>query len=130
MTTFVPSERRIRERNLREHGRATYLRSEIPSELLREHRPALYTRRLAEKTARKPPEAEDDSTWERFTSKAKKFAVKSKETISAKYSQGRRNGEDDVVELLPISNSETSSFNSSRLQPTRREPPRGIFDDV
>ena len=105
------------------------LRSQVPSEMLREHRPALYTRSLAEKAARRPPEIEDDSRWGRFVSRAKGVASKGKAAISAKYVSGRSKGQDDIVELLPTTNHDEPR-RSSALNSARCEPPKRLFDDV
>ncbi len=104
------------------------LRTQGPSELLREHRPTHYTRRLAEKAARKPPEGEDDSRWGRFVVKAKGVASKGK-AVSAKYVPGRNKKQDDAIELLPTTNSDEPR-RSSALNAARREPPKDLFDDI
>ena len=78
--------------------------------------------------------------------KAKGLAVKSKNTITAKYHSARRKSHDDVIELLPSNSSSDNlrltahsssgvgvSGSSGRLSSRgggSREPPRDMFNDI
>ncbi len=110
------------------HNYTMQLRTQVPSELLREHRPTHYTRRLAEKAARRPPEGVDDSRWAKFVGKAKGVATKGK-AVSARFVPGRSAEQDDAVELLPTTNFDEPR-RSSALDASRRQPPKGLFDDI
>jgi len=133
---LMKRERRLRERNIREHGKATP-RDQLPFELLRESRVnTLYANARRNKPHPRPTPSpqEDQSVFGRFVSKAKRVTFKGKAAISARYHSARGRGKEDTLELLPHSGSaEEMSGRSSSSIGTRtsfREPPRDIFDDI
>lgn len=125
------TERRIRERNLREDGKKSK-RDQLPFELLRESSNSRrgieqFSMRRAERdpnpSSRQIPLIEDEgSHLGRFVGRVKGLATKGKGAISSKYQSSklalgrRKKDEDDVVELLATGGS--SSSDSSTQRPT------------
>lgn len=88
----------------------------------------------------------DDSRFSRFVGKAKNFAVKSKDSIVAKYHSVRAGKQDDAVELLPANSSSEelvqsvggvgsrgsgqSNFGLGVVSRSPGEPPKDLFDDI
>ena len=111
-------------------------RDQLPFELLKESKlnsiyaNARRSRPHGGKPAQTPPE--DQSIFERFMTKAKGVASKSKVTMSARYHSARGKRDEDSLELLQDSGSEERFVpSSSRVRSTNlREPPRDIFDGV
>lgn len=115
----------------------TQRRDQLPFELLKESKlNSIYANARKSrphhggKPAQTPPE--DQSIFERFMTKAKGVASKSKVTMSARYHSARGKRDEDSLELLQDSGSEERFVpSSSRVRSTNlREPPRDIFDGV
>lgn len=114
------TERRIRERNLREHGKGKN-RDQLAFQFLRESSDSTGSRRgtdhissrLSERgrsssSRDQTPLLEDDTRFKKFLGWARAYAVKSKEAFSnynpskAVFTRRGRGGDkDDVLELLP-----------------------------
>ena len=117
---------------------STQRRDQLPFELLKESKlNSIYAnaRRSRPHHGGKPAQtpAEDQSIFERFVTKAKGVASKSKVTMSARYHSARGKRDEDSLELLQqdSGSEETFGSSSSRVRLTNlREPPRDIFEGV
>lgn len=126
-------------------------RDQLPLELLRETQNSDIVNRLAQRRAERESLSqskteEDTSRFGKLMSKAKGFARKSKDTISAKYTAAKnRRHHDDSVELLPSNSSSENLQRTARLslggsvrverggsypQRSTGSPPRDLFDDL
>lgn len=128
-------------------------RGQLPLELLRETQNSDIMNRLAQRkaertTLKQQTDDEDQTRFNKFLSKAKGFARKSKDTIAAKYTAARNRGhQDDSVELLPSNSSSEDLQRTERLsaslggsvrvergssypQRSSGSPPRDLFDDL
>lgn len=125
-------ERRIRERNLREHGKKSN-RDQLPFELLRESSNSRrgieqFALRRAERdpnpSRRQTPLIEDEQSHiGRFVGRVKGLAAKGKGAVSSKYQSsklalGRKKKEGDVVELLATRSSGSDSNSRIATRPS------------
>ncbi len=156
--SVVFTERRIRERNLKELGKKRN-RDQVPFELLRESAAAgggnrrgidQFASRRAERggssSRDQTPLSEGESGLQKLLGRVKTYASKGKGAVTSKYQASkvafsRRSKEkDDVVELLPPRASSSSSFSRSngnssdsgfgRTRKAPSEPPKSLFDDI
>lgn len=114
---------------------STQHRDQLPLELLKESKlNSIYANarrsRPHGKPAQTPPE--DQSIFERFMTKAKGVASKSKASMSARYHSARGKEDEDVLELLQDSGSEdrVGRSGSGVKMTSFTEPPRDIFEGV
>ena len=116
---------------------STQRRDQLPFELLKESKlnsiyaNARRNRPHVGKPAQTP--SEDRSLFERFLTKAKGVASKSKVTMSARYHSARGKRDEDALELLQQDSGSEERFgpSSSGVRSTSlREPPRDIFEGV
>ena len=146
------TERRIRERNLKELGKSRN-RDQVPFELLRESSTAPGSRRGIDQFAPRRSERsgsssrdqtplhEGDSSLKKLLGQVKTYASKGKGAVSSKYQASkvafarRSKSKGDAVELLPpgVSSSDPGSNGESNFGRPRRtpiEPPKSLFDDI
>ncbi len=150
------SERRLRERSIREQGKKGN-REQLPFELLREASVSSGRRgidRFAQRRVGRESSSsrqtqlheEDETRVGRFVGRVKGLASKGKGAISSKYQSSKeafakRRGKDDAIELLAAGKSSSSSAVGAMGEgasgsgqayrgTSTREPPKDIFDDI
>jgi hypothetical protein len=120
-------ERRLKERSLRDGGRASSQGGRIsPFERLKQSRAVRYSHQRRERAPLHPPS--EESRLKRFTTQVNGFASKGKASITAKYSK-----KEDAIELLNRSSSPgaANTRTTQSLQPRRGDPPStDIFSDI